>query len=76
MPKRRFAAFRTWEARIESFIWAPKTTAVKNMAAIIRRGEIVIPRGSTRFELGDEVLAIVDPQAAKELAILLGRPQE
>jgi len=46
------------------------------IAAIIRRGQIIIPRGSTRFEAGDEVLAIVDPQAAKELAILFGRPQQ
>ena len=45
------------------------------IAAIIRRGQIVIPHGSTRFEVGDEVLAIVDPVAARELAILFGRPE-
>ena len=45
------------------------------IAAIIRRGQIVIPHGSTQFEVGDEVLAIVDPVAARELAILFGRPQ-
>jgi trk system potassium uptake protein TrkA len=45
------------------------------IAAIIRRGQIVIPHGSTQFEVGDEVLAIVDPLAARELAILFGRPQ-
>jgi trk system potassium uptake protein TrkA len=38
------------------------------IAAIIRHGEIVIPRGITEFEVGDEVLAIVDPKAAEELA--------
>jgi trk system potassium uptake protein TrkA len=42
------------------------------IAAIIRRGEIVIPRGAVRFEAGDEVLAVVDPPAAKLLASLLG----
>jgi trk system potassium uptake protein len=40
------------------------------IAAIIRHGEIVLPRGITEFEVGDEVLAIVDPQAAEELAAL------
>ena len=44
------------------------------IAAIIRSGQIVIPHGSTRFEAGDEVLAIVDPLGAKELALLFGRP--
>jgi trk system potassium uptake protein TrkA len=44
------------------------------IAAIIRRGQIVIPHGSTLFEVEDEVLAIVDPPAAKELAVLFGRP--
>ena len=42
------------------------------IAAIIRHGEIVIPRGPLTFEEGDEVLAIVDPQAAEELAQLFG----
>jgi len=46
------------------------------IAAIIRGSHIVIPRGSTRFEAGDEVLAIVDSAAAKELAVLFGRPQQ
>jgi trk system potassium uptake protein len=46
------------------------------IAAIIRRGQIVIPHGGTQFEVGDEVLAIVDPVAAKELAVLFGRPQQ
>jgi len=45
------------------------------IAAIIRHGEIVIPRGPLCFEEGDEVLAIVDPQAADELARLFGVPR-
>jgi trk system potassium uptake protein TrkA len=45
------------------------------IAAIIRHGEIVIPRGPLCLEVGDEVLAIVDPQAAEELALLFGRPR-
>jgi trk system potassium uptake protein TrkA len=44
------------------------------IAAIIRHGEILIPRGPLCFEEGDEVLAIVDPPAAEELALLFGLP--
>jgi len=44
------------------------------IAAIIRHGQILIPRGVTQFEEGDEVLAIVDSKGAEELASLFGRP--
>ena len=44
------------------------------IAAIIRRGEIVIPRGVTEFEVGDEVLAVVGHEAADSLAALFARP--
>jgi trk system potassium uptake protein TrkA len=48
------------------------------IAAIIRRGDIVIPRGVTTFEVGDEVLAIVDHEGADDLAAIFtphgGRP--
>ena len=44
------------------------------IAAIIRKGEIVIPRGVTSFEEGDEVLAVVDAEGAAELAGLFGFP--
>ena len=40
------------------------------IATIIRRGEIVVPRGVTTLEVGDEVLAVVDPEGAAELAQL------
>ncbi len=40
------------------------------IAAIIRRGEIVMPRGLTTFEEGDEVLAVTDQAGAAELARL------
>ena len=40
------------------------------IAAVIRRGEMLIPRGDLVFEAGDEVLAVVDPAAAEELARL------
>ncbi len=44
------------------------------IAALIRHGQILMPRGQTEFQVGDEVLAIVDPQAADDLANLFGRP--
>jgi trk system potassium uptake protein TrkA len=46
------------------------------IAAIIRHDEVVTPRGLFVFEAGDEVLAVVDRQAADELAKLLTPPGE
>ena len=42
------------------------------IAAIIRHGEIVVPRGVTTFEPGDEVLAVTDRKGAEQLAELFG----
>jgi trk system potassium uptake protein len=42
------------------------------IAAIIRQGEMVVPRGITTFEIDDEVLAITDSEGAQQLAKLLG----
>lgn len=44
------------------------------IAAIIRHGEVIVPRGVTTFEAGDEVLAVTDPDGARKLAELLARP--
>jgi trk system potassium uptake protein TrkA len=44
------------------------------IAAIIRKGQIVIPRGVTLLAVGDEVLAVVGPGAADDLAALFARP--
>jgi trk system potassium uptake protein TrkA len=44
------------------------------IAAIIRGGDVLIPRGITAFEAGDEVLAVVGPDAADDLAALFARP--
>jgi trk system potassium uptake protein TrkA len=41
------------------------------IATIIRNGQIIVPRGMTTFEVGDEVLAIVDREGAVGLARLL-----
>jgi trk/ktr system potassium uptake protein len=45
------------------------------IAAIIRKGEIVLPRGVTEFEVGDEVLAVVGPDARRGLADLFAAPK-
>lgn len=37
------------------------------IAAIIRHGKVVVPRGVTTFEEGDEILAVTDREGAKEL---------
>lgn len=47
----------------------PEETAI---AAIIRNGKVVVPRGKTIFEAGDEVLAVADRKGAGRLAELLG----
>jgi trk system potassium uptake protein len=44
------------------------------IAAIIRKGQVTLPRGTIAFEEGDEVLAVTDDEGAKQLAILLEPP--
>ena len=44
------------------------------IAAIIRHGQVTLPRGTSGFEEGDEVLAVADDEGAKELARLLEPP--
>lgn len=45
------------------------------ISGIIRHGEIVIPRGVTMLEEGDEILALVDDSAKLQLEKILGRPK-
>lgn len=45
------------------------------ISGIIRKGEIVLPRGITTLEEGDEVLALVDDNAREQLAKFLTRPK-
>ncbi len=40
------------------------------IAGIIRKGEVIVPRGVTTFEEGDEVLAVTDADGANRLAVL------
>lgn len=44
------------------------------ISGIIRRGEIVMPRGVTVLEEADEIFALVDDASRDQLAKLLGRP--
>jgi trk system potassium uptake protein TrkA len=44
------------------------------ISGIIRHGEIILPRGTTTLEVGDEILALVDDPAREQLARLLSRP--
>ena len=37
------------------------------IAAVIRKGQVMIPRGNLLFEVGDEVLAVVDNNSKAEL---------
>jgi trk system potassium uptake protein TrkA len=43
------------------------------IAAIIRHGKMLLPRGDTKFEVGDEVLAITDKEGAEFLANLFAQ---
>jgi trk system potassium uptake protein len=44
------------------------------ISGIIRKGEIVMPRGVTVLEEADEIFALVDDSSREQLAKLLGRP--
>ena len=46
------------------------------IATILRQEQILIPRGVTQFQAGDEVLAVVDGEAAEELTRIFGAPHE
>ena len=44
------------------------------ISGILRDGKMILPRGTTVLEAGDEVLAMVDDNTRQVLARLLGRP--
>ncbi|KAA0279060.1 MAG: TrkA family potassium uptake protein, partial [Chloroflexi bacterium] len=44
------------------------------IAAIIRKGQVTLPRGTATLEEFDEVLAVTDDEGAKQLALLLEPP--
>jgi trk system potassium uptake protein TrkA len=46
------------------------------IVAILREDHLVVPRGETLFEAGDEVLALVTPDSEEEMRELLTAPTE
>jgi len=46
------------------------------LAAIIRKGQLLIPRGEVVLQPADEVLAVVHGSCAAELAAILGRKKQ
>jgi len=46
------------------------------ISGILRHGEMILPRGTTVLEAGDEVLSLVDDEGRERLARLLGRPED
>ncbi len=44
------------------------------IAAIIRDGQMTLPRGDSVFQEGDEILAVASPEGAKKLSELLAHP--
>jgi trk system potassium uptake protein TrkA len=44
------------------------------LVAMIRKGQIIIPKGNTRLGPVDEVIALVRGDQSKQLAVLLGKP--
>ncbi len=40
------------------------------IVAVIRKGSMVVPRGATKMEVGDEILAVTDAPGAEQLAQL------
>jgi len=44
------------------------------LAAIIRKGELIVPRGDTVLQAADEVLAVVHSAEKQQLAAILGKP--
>jgi trk system potassium uptake protein TrkA len=45
------------------------------IAAIIRKGEVIVPRGISVFEQDDEVFAVTDPEGSKQLVDLFYAPK-
>ena len=45
------------------------------LTAILRRGQLVLPRGNVVIEEADEVIAVVHSSAIAKLAAVLGHPQ-
>lgn len=54
--------------RVISELGMPRNATI---VAIVRRANVVVPRGDSRMEVGDEVLALVSPESEDEVRRLL-----
>ncbi len=45
------------------------------IAAVIRHGKVLVPRGNMSFEVADEVLAVVNNEAVPALRALFAPPE-
>jgi trk system potassium uptake protein TrkA len=66
-----FEGARAAGAAIKDIVLPPNCI----ISGIIRHGEVMLPRGVTVLEAGDEILALVDDAARQQLERLLGRPE-
>ncbi len=53
---------------VQELIFPPRCV----LAAIIRKGELIVPRGDTKLQVADEVLAVVHSSEMPQLAEILG----
>ena len=81
----RLLQFEGGEARLVEVTLAPDSPAAgrvisslgvprdATIVALVRDGHVVVPRGDTMIEAGDEVLALVTPESEDPVkAILIG----
>jgi trk system potassium uptake protein TrkA len=79
----RLLQFEGGQARLVEVTLAENSPAVGNriadlepprestFVAVVREGHLIVPRGDTQFEAGDEVLALVTPESEEEVRKIL-----
>ena len=69
----RLCVFNRWTAGIGQFTETIRFIA-PDQTTVLRKGEMIVPHGDTRFQAADEVLAVVRSSQQAALASLLGPP--
>jgi len=79
----RLLQFEGGQARLVEVTLADNSPAVSHriadlepprestFVAVVREGHLIVPRGDTQFEVGDEVLALVTPDSEDEIRKIL-----